>query len=95
MNETIPEKEEDRVVKYNKARLNVMKAYELLKPLQDEVNAENLILRNTLCRCGSKKKWKKCCLKIHEQKTLMLEHVVAEFNKTQDNLEKMRQELKL
>jgi hypothetical protein len=95
MNEVVEKKEEDKVVKYSKASLRLRMAYEKLKPLQDEVNAENLIQRNSLCRCGSRKKWKRCCLKAHETKTLLLEEVIREYNKMWDRVEGMRRELKL
>lgn len=93
MIETI--EKEDLVDKYNKARLMLEVVYKKLNPLQDEVNQENLIQRNSLCRCGSKKRWKICCMKDHEQKTLMLEELVKKYNKLNDWAYKMKKELKL
>ncbi len=53
--------------------------YKEIQVLFGEVNNDNKISRNSRCRCGSGKKWKKCCIVEHENKTLELEQMVRGY----------------
>lgn len=51
-----------------------------IKKLQDRLNAESLIPRNSPCRCDSGKKWKRCCLGKHNAETIGLERSIKAYN---------------
>lgn len=53
--------------------------YTVIQKLYSEVNSENKVPRNSRCWCGSGKKWKKCCLIKHEEKTLELEKMIKDY----------------
>lgn len=53
--------------------------YKEIQVLYSEVNSENKVPRNSRCWCGSGKKWKKCCLIKHEEKTLGLEKMIKDY----------------
>jgi|TARA_Y100000296_G_scaffold2569_2_gene3617 hypothetical protein len=62
-----------------KMRLTAEDKYERIQTLQGVINYENQIRRNVRCVCGSGKKWKKCCLPVHEKNTKILEKMVKEY----------------
>lgn len=55
--------------------------YTAIQKLYSEVNSENKVPRNSRCWCGSGKKWKKCCLLKHEEKTLKLEKMIKDYKR--------------
>jgi|TARA_R100001480_G_scaffold100293_3_gene104231 hypothetical protein len=67
--------EEDSVLLTVKAEV----LFERIANLHNTVNYENKIRRNAICACGSGKKWKKCCLPVHEKNTNILEEMVKEY----------------
>ena len=62
-----------------KKRLDASLLYKDIQRLFKEVNNENNLHRNSRCVCGSGKKWKKCCMRLHEEKTEVLEQKVKEY----------------
>lgn len=60
-----------------KAKADVL--FTAIQKLYSEVNGENKVPRNSRCWCGSGKKWKKCCLVKHEEKTLELEKMIRDY----------------
>ena len=65
-----------------RAKLIYAQIQKLYKVVNRSVNpflAENKLERNSLCQCGSGKKWKKCCLAKHEERTKDLEQLVKNY----------------
>ncbi len=52
----------------------------------------NKVSRNSVCKCGSKRKWKTCCLKIHEQNKIKLNNYVLELRLVGIKIRKNRKE---
>ncbi len=78
----------DEVVdkKYEDLKLKHAQLLNEYRQLFHKVNIENKLSRNQPCICGSGKKWKNCCLSIHEQDTIMLEDLVKAFNEVKEQL---------
>ena len=89
--EMVPKVTKD-IVDIAKLHLKADILYKDIQALYNKVNYENLICRNHLCPCGSKKRWKRCCMKIHEEETIRLEAMIKNYKEMCIEINKRKKE---
>ncbi|MAE81441.1 MAG: hypothetical protein CMB80_01805 [Flammeovirgaceae bacterium] len=72
---------EEKPLSLEKRKLRAEVLYKKIQALYRIVNTQNNIGRNVPCPCRSGRKWKKCCLVIHEKNTLRLEQMIKEYKR--------------
>ena len=65
--------------KFEEIMLKRAQIWRDIQILFKKTNAESKISRNSLCVCGSGKKWKKCCISKYNAQVLEKEKLIQEY----------------